>query len=399
MKVLSFLNDLGIIPNANTGAENDPALRQGQELMDYTRHYNRQITPQLGRLEETTMPGVGSVIEAMDTQKPKVAVPNQKPDEISKLEDEYNKTLVEYQSTYQLFSESVLKLRKAEKETSKYFGQAITSTDGNYKYVNDFGYTHKYSTDAWANNSSSCPSDAITVNDKLMQQFHNGPDMGVGQACGVAGKNVQNKETKEISWVDIQGKRHVYSTDLWKKKEATCNVAIIELPASQYKAIPEGSAMKPTDTCLQLDIDPAIWSKLMKLNDKLLLLSEQLAIKLGELVVQDVELQMALQGMQTKLNQTISQIKSDRNNINHYQTTMVTTSGELEDATLNQRMRYIQMIAWFFALIAVIALTARAYTSDGSKLIDYVGVIFAIILVWVISHWVYKHYMMSGRFL
>ena len=157
--------------------------------------------------------------------------------------------------------------------------------------------------------------------------------------------------------------------------------------------------MKSTDSCLQLDIDPAIWSKLMKLNDKLLMLSEVLATKLAELVIEDVELQMALQNMQNKLSQTVTKIKTDRNNIHNYQATMVTTSGELEDATLNQRMRYIQMIAWFFALIAVVALTVRAYTSDGSKLMDYVGVIFAIIIIWVVSHWVYKHYMMSGKFL
>ena len=395
MKITSFLNDLGIIPSV----DKDPSLRQGEKLIDYNNGYKRDVLPSIGLMEETTMPGVGSVVEAMDTQRPKVAVPRNNNDEITQLEDEYNKTLVEYERTYQLFSESVLEMRKKQKDISKYFGQAITSSDGNYKYVNDYGFTHKYSTNAWANNSPTCPSDAITVDDKLLKQFHKGPDMGEGQACGVAGKNVQNQDTNEISWVDIQGRRHVYSEDIWKTKETTCNVPILKLSASEYNAIPEGGAMKSTDSCLQLDIDPAIWSKLMKLNDRLLMLSEVLATKLAELVVEDVELQMALQNMQNKLSQSVTKIKTDRNNIHNYQATMVTTSGELEDATLNQRMRYIQMIAWVFALIAVVALTVRAYTSDGSKVMDYVGVIFAIIIVWVVSHWVYKHYMMSGRFL
>jgi len=395
MKITSFLNDLGIIPNV----DKDPSLRQGEKLIDYTNGYKKDVLPSIGLMEETTMPGVGSVVEAMDTQRPKVAVPHNNNDEITQLEDEYNKTLVEYERTYQLFSENVLEMRKKQKDTSKYFGQAITSSDGNYKYVNDYGFTHKYSTNAWANNSPTCPSDAITVDDKLLKQFHKGPDMGEGQACGIAGKNIQNQDTNEISWVDIQGRRHIYSEDVWKTKEATCNVPIVKLSAIEYNAIPEGGAMKSTDSCLQLDIDPAIWSKLMKLNDKLLMLSEVLATKLAELVVEDVELQMALQNMQNKLSQTVTKIKTDRNNIHNYQATMVTTSGELEDATLNQRMRYIQMIAWFFALIAVVALTVRAYTSDGSKLMDYVGVIFAIIIIWVVSHWVYKHYMMSGKFL
>lgn len=395
MKITSFLNDLGIIPNV----DKNPSLLQGEKLIIYNNRYKRDVLPSIGLMEETTMPGVGSVVEAMDTQRPKVAVPHNGNDEITQLEDEYNKTLVEYERTYQLFSENVLEMRKKQQDISKYFGQAITSSDGNYKYVNDYGFTHKYSTNAWANNSPTCPSDAIAVDDKNLKQFHKGPDMGEGQACGVAGKNVQNLDTNEISWVDIKGRRHVYSEDIWKSKKASCNVAILKLSAPEYNAIPEAGAMKSTDSCLQLDIDPAIWSKLMKLNDKLLTLSKVLATKLAELVVEDVELQMLLQNMQNKLSQTVTKIKTDRNNINNYQATMVTTSGELEDATLNQRMSYIHMIAWFFALIAVVALTVRAYTSDGSKLMDYVGVIFAIIIVWIVSHWVYKHYMMSGRFL
>ena len=399
MKFLSFLNDLGIIPNENTSIENDPSLRQGQELMDFNRHYTRQISPELERLEKTSMPGVGSVIEAMDNQKPKVAVPESENDDISKLENEYNKTLVEYNKAYQLFSESVLQMRKKEKDIAKYFGQAITSSDGNYKYVNDFGYTHKYSKESWANNAPSCPTDAISVDDELIKQFHTGPAMGSGQACGVAGKNVQNKDTQEISWVDIQGKRHAYSQELWESKRATCYVPIVTLSASEYNAIPEGGAMTSTDSCLQLDIDPAVWSKLQKLNDKLLKLSEELAFKLGGLVVEDIELQMELKAMQDKLSATVNQMKSDRNNINNYKVMRETTSGELEDAELNQRMRFIQMIAWFFALIAMIALTVRAYTGDSSKVMDYLGVIAAIIIVWVVSNAIYKHYMMSGKFL
>ena len=176
MKIFSFLNDLGIIPDV----ESDPSLRQGQKLIDYNRGYKSNIAPMLGLMEETTMPGVGSVVEAMDTQKPKVAVPGNSNDDITRIEDEYNKTLVEYERTYQLFSESVLEMRKNQKDISKYFGQAITSSDGNYKYVNDYGFTHKYSTNAWANNSPTCPSDAITVDDKLLKQFHAGPDMGEG---------------------------------------------------------------------------------------------------------------------------------------------------------------------------------------------------------------------------
>ena len=259
MKIPSFLNDLGIIP----GVESDSSLQQGQKLINYNNKYKSDIMPTLGLMEQTTMPGVGSIVEAMDTQRPKVAVPKNNNDEIAKLEDEYNKTLVEYERTYQLFSESVLEMRKKQKDTSKYFGQAITSSDGNYRYVNDYGFTHKYSTNAWANNSPTCPSDAITVDDKLLKQFHVGPDMGEGQACGVAGKNVQNTDTNEVSWVDIQGKRHVYSEDVWNSKKLTCNVPIVQLSGAQYRnkfvKLSDGSLAFITDRNVIMPVDPVVY--------------------------------------------------------------------------------------------------------------------------------------------
>ena len=58
----------------------------------------------------------------------------------------------------------------------------------------------------------------MTVSKDLMAKFQIGSIMGKGQPCDVAGKNVQNTKTKEYAWVDIKGKKHVYSDKLWKKK-------------------------------------------------------------------------------------------------------------------------------------------------------------------------------------
>jgi len=79
------------------------------------------------------------------------------------------------------------------------------------------GFTHKYSTDAWSNNNASCPTDAITVDTTTYNTFHTGPDMGQGQPCSIAGKNIKNSTTNEYAWVDIKGYKHIYSSTLWKK--------------------------------------------------------------------------------------------------------------------------------------------------------------------------------------
>ena len=102
MSVLSFINDLGIIPNEGTGLENDSNLLQGQKYMEYGRVYQKSIEPHLQNLQMTSLPNVGSVIEGMKAVKSSAATSKL---EISNNENEFNKTMIEYSATYKQLSE------------------------------------------------------------------------------------------------------------------------------------------------------------------------------------------------------------------------------------------------------------------------------------------------------
>lgn len=388
MRFLSFLNDFGIIPNEGTSVENDPSLRQGQSLNDYNRYYNRNELPYLNELQNTGIPGVESVTEAMDTSSPKVRSGTTRNDDITKIKDKFDTVLAKYNATYKLFSESVLANSKTDKQVQQYFGQAVTSNDGNYAYVNDYGFTHKYSTDAWSNNNVSCPSDAITVESGLFNALKPGPDMVTGQPCGIAGKNIRKSNTKEYAWVDIKGYKHVYSTDVWKQKSSSCEVFVITLNEEEYNAIPNGSNMTATDTCMQLDIDPAIWDQLIKQNDELLTISRTFAQKLKSVVNEDNALQSALTETQQQLGQTIDKITNDRSQLNSINKSLITINAEEEDTKLNKQMHYTHMVVWLILLITVISLTAHAFLSSQSNTGDILGVVFALILMFAIVKWV-----------
>jgi len=388
MNFSSLLNAFGL----GSQNDNDPSLGQGRQLIDFNRTYTKQIGPQLKQLQETGIPGVSSITEAMDASKPNVGVQTRKADQVSELEDQFSKKLAEYNVAYKLFSEAVVKTNTADKEIQQYFGQVVTSGDGNYSYVNDYGYTHKYSTDAWSNNADSCPQDALSIDQSLASNMKSGPEMGSGQPCGIAGSNIQNDTTKEYAWVDIKGYKHVYSSDLWASKSASCDVPAIVISDSEYKAIPSGGNITSTDKCLQLDIDPALWNKIMSLNDELLVLSEKLAQQLGKLVVQDVELQVALKESQKELAQTNQSLQSDRSALGQYQTTIVTAGAEEEDTALLERMRYLQLLAWMFLLVTILSLTAHAFVAPASKVSDIIGLIFGILLLFVISKWLWNKY-------
>ena len=92
--VVSFLHDLGIIPNKGTGLENDPNLLQGQEFKEYNRFYLSILEPHLKALQITSMPGVSSLREAMQNSN---SINNNNNEavlvDMSAIEIEFNKTL------------------------------------------------------------------------------------------------------------------------------------------------------------------------------------------------------------------------------------------------------------------------------------------------------------------
>ena len=69
MNFMSFLKDLGIIPNKGTSYEKDPALNQGQEFMDFNRMYRRKEGKNLKALQVTSMPGIDSIVENMQNMR------------------------------------------------------------------------------------------------------------------------------------------------------------------------------------------------------------------------------------------------------------------------------------------------------------------------------------------
>lgn len=105
MTALSFLNDLGIIPNEGTGLENDSNLLQGQKYMEYGRVYEKSVEPHLKNLQMTSLPNVSSFVEGMHGENSVKSITPMSKSEISQNENEFNKTMIEYSSLYKQLTE------------------------------------------------------------------------------------------------------------------------------------------------------------------------------------------------------------------------------------------------------------------------------------------------------
>lgn len=120
MTVISFLHDLGIIPNEGTGLEKNENLLQGQKYMEYGRVYAKSIYPHLARLQTTSSPHV----EGLNTLLPQgsingMSVNGMSINGMSINETEFNKTLNEYSLTYKTLNEDILQKKQYNEVKNK----------------------------------------------------------------------------------------------------------------------------------------------------------------------------------------------------------------------------------------------------------------------------------------
>ena len=153
----NLINDIRNVFN-NSGSKNQPILKQGKQFIRYADDYVKVVKPELKIIQQTTSPKLKSIVETLEStnslsQTNKVPVSN-----VSQFESEFNRTLVEYSNAYKSFMQELLNKTQTQKKVNQFFGKAVSSADGNYAYVNDFGYTHRYSNDAWLKNDPSCPN-------------------------------------------------------------------------------------------------------------------------------------------------------------------------------------------------------------------------------------------------
>ena len=322
---------------------------QGKQILENKTIYNTNFG--FSQIQTLSNTPIKTIMENMESMNKNESVSNNKNPALEKYQKDFQKTLTEYNKTYQQFNEDRLQKTQTMSKAKKYLGKVISEEDGNYYYVNDFGFTHKYSTDAWNNNSETCPSTIMSASSNL---FRVGPSMNSGQPCNLAGKNIRNKETGEASWVDIKGYKHVYPEDVWKKKEPSCASKTISISDDSYKLIPESTPMTSTTICDTMDINPNVWLKLQKLNKKLIKLASNISREIEKLQIKDDIMRNLVDEQKKQLDVYVVNLDNDRMQLQKEKNTFITVSGEEENSELNMTSNfYNYMLLMIFAIFSV----------------------------------------------
>jgi hypothetical protein len=113
MSVISFLNDLGIIPNKGSGLERNQNLLQGQKFKDYERKYLNLAKPHLLRLQQTLAPRVSTITEAMQDLDSSMGKSQGYINSVSSnAENIFNQTMAKYSQVYKTMSDENIKKQK-----------------------------------------------------------------------------------------------------------------------------------------------------------------------------------------------------------------------------------------------------------------------------------------------
>jgi hypothetical protein len=352
-------------------------LEQGKDILQYNDDMDEMVSPHLKLIQSSSLKEglAGSNLSHVDKKSL---------EGLQNIENKFNQTLALYTQTYQQFNEDLITKRQSKKKIIDYLGKVVSDEDGNNYYVNNFGFTHKYSDNAWDKNNSSCPS-ITTQYDKKMTNFKSALPMVQGQPCKIAGQNIKNKDTGEEAWVDIRGVKHPYSNIT---KNESCSSESIELSSSDYNLIPTGGAMSKSDECLSLDVNPNLWTRLQKLNKQLKNQAVELSEEIDKLSLEDIEIKDHLIIKRQQLLNYIDSMNDDKNNIEYNNRILMEVVGEEEDSSLRMNSNYYSYIIWVFVVIFIICLTIAASTNDGEKV---TGITYVILAIFILMFLVYLY--------
>ena len=315
----NIINSISNILMYNNKNNNDN-LNQGKLFIKYNKIYNNKNKHKL--LQKNTSTNISSIIETLESNnssKHKIII---KDDKNSKLNDEFNRTLSEYTILYKVFMDNI---------NNKNTLESSNDSDHNYAYVNTYGYTHKYI----ANN---------TNNSKPVLN---------GQARKLSGQNIKNKETNQISWVDIKGYKHVYPSNIWNHKNNKCNTNPIILNSKEYESIPSSASMETSYMCDKNSLtNDKIWQNLLELNSTLIFLSKEILDNINGNSITDSATQNQINEKKTILNNYISQFQNELSAIKNLDSDTMNGQKEMSESYLNYN--HYQYVLWFICFIILL---------------------------------------------
>jgi len=340
---------------------NDISLKQGQVLKDFNEQHEQYID--FKKIMETCSPDICSIKEGMDSGemgKDTNANVEKTMKHIQTLDDRFSRTLSRYNVVQKQIKEETVTKSHNYDTWKNHLGKVVENND-NFFYVNNYGYTHKYSKSGLNVNHKGCPSysKASKINNVDFDKLPSGQDMVPGQACQIAGKNIKNEKTNEYAFVDVRGVKHIYSNDSWDNKQTMCKSHALSLDHKAYNAIPSGPNMTDKDLCVKVDVDPELFVEMYRLNNELTKVGRELYYEINKLAIKDAKMKKRVEQKSSQVNNYMQSLDKERIELVDFEKKFDTINTQESDSELKLNSDYYHYLAFSFAALAIGGITLK----------------------------------------
>lgn len=333
---------------------------QGKQLELNKKKHFQNIN--ISKILETCDKEVCSVREAMDSNNSHTINVNfhEVVDDLKVKENKFNQKLKEYTDLQKSINEQQVRKNNFYNSNSAFLGKTVENHNTKF-FINNFGYTHVYSNEAWDNDNKNCPKKAVSIKSGELNKFIKSVDMNVGQPCFVAGRIVKNVDNEEYAWVDLKGVKHVYANDDWVRKHSSCKGHhVLLLSNSNFNKIPSGSNMNTYDPCLKTDINPRDYLKLKKINNELISLAKEISKSTNQVLSKDEKINNTLNLKKHKLEKYLKDLDNNRQMIDNYEKTISTIVAQEEDTEKQYKAEYYMYLTWTLVALLLGGLTIKS---------------------------------------
>ena len=111
--------------------------------------------------------------------------------------------------------------------------------------------------------------------------------------------------------------------------------------------------------CMKLDIDPADYLDLLKINNELISLAKELSQSMNKIISKDYNMNKKINNKKHKLEKYLNNLDENRDRIKNYNESILTLEAQENDSYKEYNAQYYMYISWTLIALLVGGITLK----------------------------------------
>uniref|UniRef100_A0A6C0KJ02 Uncharacterized protein n=1 Tax=viral metagenome TaxID=1070528 RepID=A0A6C0KJ02_9ZZZZ len=290
--------------------------------------------------------------------------------------EKFDKTLSEYTTSYNQYIDNIMKHRNSN--LVHYLNHIVTDNK-NYYYINKFGYKRLFSD--YTSRDVSCQGEnkwLISITETLLNEYPEGAVINNDEPCNLEGSNIKNSKNGAISYVDVKGFRHYYSSQVWSSLIKNnlggkgCSSSYTNLSEKQYLAVSKKEVMTLDSNCLHTTINNTFSpekiilnlnvndsKRISELNSQLITIGQEILDKINNNIQTEEDYNEQVESQKKQLQNQLQLLKRERIKFMDVTKTHKTLDYDINNMKTLVTASYVRYLTLGLGTLILVSLTLR----------------------------------------